>query len=269
MNMMMRFFRAAALAALAQPMFTQAASARQANTFGVELGTGRIICTDDGDFTPDDDDPSYAISAAWDARVFGDREVPCYAPLTDLDPGVWKQSEPFAGADAEGRKADFRIYVLHDSYSWKLGSTWQVQLNGIDADPKSIFQAPNFMERFCGANAAFAFGASSYEGPRSANERTAGARTRTVSNALKTTRQECDAGRIPIIFGVNLGEHTRDEDCLNPACSAAQRRVIIISADEITTGVDLAAALNRGIEEQRVFKGLDVKKYSLFALESY
>jgi hypothetical protein len=86
---------------------------------------------------------------------------------------------------------------------------------------------------------------------------------------LKTTRQECDAGRIPIIFGVNLGEHTRDEDCLNPACSAAQRRVIIISADEITTGVDLAAALNRGIEEQRVFKGLDVKKYSLFALESY
>lgn len=241
----------------------------QSLTFGVERGTGRIICTDDGDYTPDKDDPSYALSAAWDRRVFGDADIPCYAPLTDLDAGVWKQSEPFAGADSEGRTADFRIYVLHDTYSWKIGSTWQIEYNGDPIDPGKIFQAPNFMDRFCGSNAAFAFGASSYEGPRGPNERTAAARSATISNALKTARPNCDPGRIPIIFGINLGEHEQDPECTSTACSATQRRVIIISADDITTGVDLSEALSAGIKEQRVFKGLDVDKYSLFDVNSH
>lgn len=254
-------------------VFLQALTSTQTNaqaiSFGVERGTGRIICTDDSDYKPNDNDPSYAAAAAWDARVFGNRDVPCYAPLTDLDAGVWKQSAPFKGADEEGRQADFRIYVLHDSYSWKLGSTYEIELEGARVEPASIFQAPNFLERFCTSNAAFAFGASSFEGPRAANERTAGTRANTVSTALKSVRTNCDPGRIPILFGINLGEHERDPACLTPKCSAAQRRVIIISADEITTGVDMSAALTKGIEDQRVFKGLDVSKYSLFDLKSY
>lgn len=241
----------------------------QSPTFGVELGTGRIICTDDNDNKSAEDDPSYALSAAWDRHIFGDIEVPCFAPLTDLDAGIWKQSEPFAGADKEGRTADFRIYVLHDTFSWKIGSTWEIEHDGEQVDPDKIFQAPNFMDRFCNSNAAFAFGASSHEGPRVPNERTANARSATISTALKTVRPNCDAGRIPIIFGINLGEHERDPDCLSSACSATQRRVIIISADDITTGIDLAEALTGGIKEQRVFKGLDVEKYSLFDVTSF
>lgn len=241
----------------------------QSKTFGIELGTGRIICTDDGDYTPRNDDPSFAASAAWDEHVFGSNQVPCFAPLTDLDPGVWKQSEPFDGADEQGRKADFRIYVLHDRFSWQLGSTWEIELNGENVPPSDIFEAPNFKERFCNANAAFAFGASSHEGPRGSNERTAGARATTVSSALKSVREVCTAGRIPIIFGVNLGEHEYDPSCGSAACSANQRRVIIISADEITIGVDLEKALSKGIKDQRVFEGLDVDKYSLFKVNSY
>ena len=241
----------------------------QSRTFGIELGTGRIICTDDADYSPDEDDPSYAASAAWDAAVFGDAGIPCFAPLTELDPGVWLQSEPFDGADDEGRRADFRIYVLHDTYNWKIGSTWQIEHNGVEAKPESIFQAPNFKEKFCGANAAFAFGASSHEGPRLPNERTAGARATTISNSLREVREVCTAGRIPIIFGVNLGEHSYDPSCPTKTCSANQRRVIIISADEITIGVDLADALAKGIEEQRVFEGLQVENYSLFDISSH
>lgn len=261
------------LAALAASLLFSTATGltahAQSPTFGIELGTGRIICTDDADITPNDDDPSYAASAAWDASVFGDAGIPCFSPLTELDKGVWLQSEPFAGADDEGRRADFRIYVLHDTYSWKIGSTWQIEYNDVPATPESIFQAPNFMERFCGANAAFAFGASSHEGPRGPNERTAGARSATISNSLKEIRQLCTSGRIPIIFGINLGEHDYDPECPTKACSAAQRRVIIISADEITTGVDLGAALTRGIEDQSVFEGLQVDNYSLFDVNSY
>ena len=241
----------------------------QSRTFGVELGTGRIICTDDEDYSPNADDPSYAASAAWDAAVFGEAGIPCFAPLTELDVGVWLQSEPFAGTDEKGGRADFRIYVLHDTYNWKIGSTWQIENNGTEAKPESIFLAPNFKEKFCGANAAFAFGASSHEGPRGPNEQTAGARASTISNSLKDIREACTAGRIPIIFGINLGEHKYDPTCPTKACSANQRRVIIISADEITLGVDLAEALARGIEEQRVFEGLQVENYSLFDISSY
>lgn len=244
-------------------------AAAEPPTFGAELGTGRIICTDDGDYTPKEDDPSYARAAAWDRQIFGEVDIPCYSPLTDLDAGIWKQSEPFSGADEEGNKADFRIYVLHDTYSWAIGSTVEIELNGVKADPKTIFEAPNFMDRFCSSNSAFAFGASSYEGPRAANERTALARSKTVANALTAVRIGCDAGRVPIVFGVNLGEHKDDPTCRSGACSAAQRRVIIISADEITTGANLPAALAKGIEEQRVFKGLDVENYSLFDISSF
>jgi len=241
----------------------------QSPTFGIELGTGKVICTDDSDYNLNTDDPSYVISAAWDAQIFGDAGIPCFSPLTDLDAGIWKQSEPFDGADPEGRKADFRIYVLNDTYSWQLGSTWKIEKDGIEADPASIFQAPNFRERFCGSNTAFAFGASSHEGPRAPNEKAAEKRAATIANTLKSVRESCEAGRVPIIFGINLGEHERDPACLTPACSANQRKVIIISADEITTGVDMASALAAGIKEQRVFEGLNTEKYSLFAVKSF
>jgi len=267
MNFSAKTYRFVLAAMLCLPMGHLTASA-QSYTFGTELGTGRIICTDDGDYTPDDDDPSYAAAAAWDAYIFGDREVPCYAPLSDLDPGVWKQSEPFKGTDEDGNQANFKIYVLHDAYSWTLGSTWQLELNGAEVDPTSIFQAPNFMDRFCNSNTAFAFGASSHEGPRAANERTSGARAKTVSNSLSSVRTNCEAGRIPIIFSVNLGEHEYDPSCPTAKCSLAQRRVIIISANDISTDINLPQALAKGIEDQRVFKGLDVKKYSLFDMAS-
>lgn len=244
-------------------------AAAQTPTFGIERGSGKIICTDDSDYAADPDDPSYARAQAWDKQIFGDQEIPCYAPLTDLDAGVWKQSEPFAGTDKEGNKADFRIYVLHDTYSWALGSTVKIEHNGVEADPQTIFRAPNFKERFCSSNTAFAFGASSHEGPSGPNERTALARSKTVSNALTSVRVNCSEGRVPIVFGINLGEHRRDPTCLTKECSAAQRRVIIISADDITTGADLPSALAKGIKEQRVFKGLNVENYSLFEFESY
>lgn len=246
-----------------------AVSNAQSVTFGTELGTGRIICTDDDDNSQESDDPSYALAAAWDARVFGEGSIPCFSRLTDLDAGIWKQSEPFTGSDLEGRKADFRIYVLHDTYSWKLGSTWAIQKDGVEADPSTIFQAPNFMQRFCASNTAFAFGASSHEGPKSANERAAAKRAATVANALRMTRETCHAGRIPIIFGINLGEHRYDPSCPSAECSANQRKVIIISADEISTGVDMAAALAAGIKKQRVFEDLAIENYSLFAVRSY
>lgn len=238
-------------------------------SFGIERGTGRIICTDDDDYTPDPNDPSYAAAAAWDARIFGGTATPCFSPMTDLDAGIWQQSEPFKGTDDTGKQADFRIYVLHDTYSWKIGSTSQIEHNGEDADPASIFEAPNFMERFCSSKAAFSLGTSSYEGNTADNHKSSFARSETLATSLTQTRANCTEGRIPIVFGINLGEHAYEADCTNTACTARQRRVIIISADEISVGVDLASALASGIRDQRVFEGLNIEKYDLFNVKSY
>ena len=238
-------------------------------SFGIERGTGRVICTDDGDYTPDPDDPSYAAAAAWDARIFGEIGAPCFSPLTDLDAGIWQQSEPFQGADEDGKQADFRIYVLHDTYSWKIGSTMEIEHNGKDAAPESIFEAPNFNERFCSSKAAFSLGTSSYEGNTADNHKTSFARAETLSTSLTNTRETCSEGRIPIVFGINLGEHEYESDCTDTTCTARQRRVIIISADEISVGVDLASALANGIKDQRVFKGLNIEKYDFFSVRSY
>ena len=241
-------------------------------SYGIEYGTGQVICTDDADSQLDQSGPDYEASRAWDERVLG-IDGPCASELTDLDKGVWKQTRPFAGADDEGRRARFRIYVLHDTYNWVAGSTTGLEKNGTSVSPASIFAAPNFNERFCSAHAAFGMGTSSSDGASAANNAVAARRMETVSSALTVVRDACEEGRIPIVFGVNLGEHaervTCDDggDCTPPL--ADQRRLIIIATDDLAVDTNLAQALSSGLREQAVFKGLGVDRYSLFDVNSY
>ncbi|MEO1406981.1 MAG: hypothetical protein AAFV54_10895, partial [Pseudomonadota bacterium] len=146
------------------------------SSFGVEYGTGRIICTDDNDRDAGTTGDDYAAAAEWDRRVLG-TENPCADELTDLDPGVWRQTRPFEGVDEAGRSAEFRIYVLHDTYSWASGSAEAIQLDGSPVSPATIFSAPNFNDRFCSANASFGLGAASSDGGRTANQQLAAARS--------------------------------------------------------------------------------------------
>lgn len=241
-------------------------------SYGIEYGTGRVICTDDSDSEADQTGADYAAARAWDERVLG-ANGPCANELSDLDVGVWKQSRPFGGADSEGRRANFRIYVLHDTYNWVGGSATAIEKNGAPVTPASIFAAPNFNERFCSAGAAFGMGTASSDGATSANNAMAARRTQTVGAALTIVRDGCDAGRIPIVFGVNLGEHAERVTCTNGGdCTpplADQRRVIIIATDELAVDTNLDEALFAGLREQDVFKGLGVDRYSMFDINSY
>lgn len=241
-------------------------------SYGIEYGTGRIICTDDSDSQSDQTGADYAASRAWDARVLGDSD-PCAEELTDLDEGVWKQTRPFGGADSEGRRANFRIYVLHDTYNWVAGSPTGLEKDGLPVTPASIFSAPNFNDRFCSGNAAFGMGTSSSDGSTVSNNRIADQRTSTLASALTVVRDSCDEGRIPIVFGVNLGEHSERVTCENGGdCTPSltdQRRVIIIATDELTVDTNLSEALAAGLREQDVFKGLGVDRYKLFDVKSY
>ena len=258
----------AAIVTFGMPMAPAAAQ----GSYGIEYGTGRVICTDDSDSQSDQTGADYEASRAWDRRVLGDLD-PCAEELTDLDVGVWKQTRPFGGADKEGRRANFRIYVLHDTYNWVSGSAINIEKDGAPVTPASIFSAPNFNQRFCSANAAFGMGTSSSDGSTVSNNAMAAQRTETVASALTVVRDACDEGRIPIVFGVNLGEHAERVTCANGGnCTPSlpdQRRVIIIATDELTVDTDLSEALAAGLREQDVFKGLGVDRYKLFEIKSY
>lgn len=242
-------------------------------TYGLEWGSGDVICTDDGDETTEEvSDPSYARAAAWDKRYLGGSNV-CGDGLTPLDGGTWGQSRPFRGADAGGRSAEFRLYVLSDQYAWRLGSSSEIFDNGQPADLAVVLSTPQFQSKFCSANAAFSVGAASHEGPTGPNHRLARARAETIITGLKSNRAACPPGQIPILFGITLGEHQNRSGCTTQGkCSgnsAPQRRVVMVAAEEMTLGVNLEQALRAGIEEQDVFRGFSVDDYDLFDVVSY
>lgn len=239
-------------------------------TYGVEWGTGDVICTDDADAQHLPDDPSYARAAAWDRLVLGENE--CGLSLAPLDGGTWGESAPFSGRDSEGRKAEFRLYVLHDRYNWQAGSAREVEDDGEPVELEPILTTPEFFQRFCAGKAVFSLGAASHEGPTAVNHELAARRGERVSGKLAGVRAECPAGPVPILYGINLGEARAPGDCdTQMACraeQAAQRRVIIVAAIELAIDVNLREALQQGLEEQEVFRDLSLDDYDLFVVTS-
>lgn len=259
MGMLLAGFASLPLPALAQEF-----------SVGIDRSTGEVICIDDGDTGQPGGtqlmDPSYARAAAWDALYNPLALGRCGASeLTPLDGGTWGASRPFSGADAAGRTADFRLYVLSDRFNWKLGSVNTLEEDGQPASLGAILSTPQFFERFCSAKAVFSIGAASHEGPTGPNHRLAGARAETVTDGLGAIRPQCPAGRIPLLFALSLGENQNP----NPGrSSAAQRRVVIVAAEDIAIDVNLEQALREGIRQQDVFSGLSVDEYDLFVLDA-
>lgn len=247
-----------------------AQSAGPETSYGVEWGTGNVICTDDTDAHHLPDDPSYARAAAWDRLVLGDSV--CSRNLTPLDGGTWGESAPFKGRDSEGREAEFRLYVLHDRFNWRSGSYRDVEDEGKPTELEPILTTPEFFQRFCVGKAVFSLGAASHEGPTTVNHRLAARRGEQVSDQLANVRANCPAGPVPILYGINLGEAKAPGDCdTETACRAeraAQRRVMIVAAIELAIDVNLREALQQGLEQQQVFRDFNLDDYDLFVVSS-
>lgn len=252
------------------PMRMQAQTVSDPGTFGVERGTGAVICTGDADMAGGDghsDDPSYALSAMWDQMVLGDTLGVCGNELRPLDNGTWGETLPFSGTDAEGRSADFRLYVLHDRYVWKLGSSREI----LDGDRlvqfQNVFTTPQFFSRFCAAKAVLSVGAASHEGPTQLNHQLAENRGQAVAGALQVARDGCSEGQIPILYAINLGEHR--DDLGSGKDTSPQRRVVIVAAEDLTLGVNVHEALRQGLETQDIFSGVSLNDYDLFELDAF
>lgn len=240
------------------------------SSYGIERGTGKVICTGDADSAAAETDPSYAISAMWDQMVLGKvANDACGPDLTPIDGGTWAETKPFAGADAEGRTADFRMYVLSDAYSWRMGSHRHIEEDGRLVQFSEVLETPQFYERFCSAKAVMSVGASSYGGGRAYNQALAMRRSKTVTGALNGPRERCTTTQIPILHALSLGQATSPNTCSQANCSALQRRLIIVAVEDLTLGVNLKQALRRGLNEKASLPDFDVADYDQFIVEAY
>ena len=245
-------------------------TAHAQSSYGIERGTGKVICTNDADSKAMPTDPSYAISAMWDRMVLGDvASDACGPALTPIDGGTWGKTKPFAAADSEGRTADFRLYVLSDRYSWRSGSHRHIVEGGRQVDFDDVLQTPQFFERFCSAKAVMNVGASSYGGSKALNHRLSKQRAETVTIALDGPRNNCETDQIPILYALNIGQATRQNTCASGDCSALQRRLIIVAVEDLTLGVDLKDALRRGLNEKASLPDFDVNDFDKFEVEAF
>lgn len=272
-----KFFAAALAAGItgALAMQSDAQSANQTGTFGIELGTGKIICTGDNDGRGEGHevlDESYARSAAWDARVFGTTDSVCKpdAPVFEtVDSGVWERTSSFIGTDSQGRTADLRLYVLDAQFTWAFGSSQQIMQGETPARFLYIFGRPMFLSEFCAGDAAIAIGAASFEGARDVNARLAGARAGTIGGEMTRLAQSCGEETPPTLHRLNLGEFTAETACMRAGTctgsdTAPQRRVVLIGVDNAEPGVNLAEAVRDGLSSRTAMSVMSAADYDLF-----
>ncbi|MEO0818299.1 MAG: hypothetical protein AAFX86_13470 [Pseudomonadota bacterium] len=249
------------LTALAVALALMGASEAQEErgTFGIELGTGKIICTGDGDGQGEGVQPldeSYARSAAWDRMMFGEENQCAPAPVvvefTEIDEGTWARTQIFTGVDTEGRRADMRIYVLDDRFSWVFGSSQDIEEGDRPARFSYIFGRPMFLGEFCEGDAAVAVGAASFEGDAELNRRLASNRANTIGVQMTRLAGFCGEQTPPDLYKVNLGEFTSVTDCMRAGtctgrATSPQRRVVIIGVASAEPGVNLSQAVRNGL----------------------
>jgi len=242
-------------------------------TFGIELGTGKVICTGDRDGQGEGVealDESYARSAAWDRMVFGE-VIQCAprAEFVEIDQGTWARTQIFSGTDSAGLSADMRIYVLDDRFSWVFGSSRNIEEGDRPARFAYIFGRPMFLGEFCEGDAAVAVGAASYEGDAQLNHTLAGNRAGTIGEQMVRLAGFCGEQTPPNLFKVNLGEFTAVTDCMRAGtctgrATSPQRRVVIIGVASADEGVNLSEAVRDGLRSSVATSLMRAEDYAEF-----
>ena len=95
--------RALSLALAAAALVTASPAVAQ-DSFGIERGSGQIICTDDADDNRNPNDPSFAIAALWPSarRPFRDRPPPIIVSQKRAVRSLPKRSQGIAETAQQG-----------------------------------------------------------------------------------------------------------------------------------------------------------------------
>lgn len=190
-----------------------------------------------------------------------DEEAVADGTLRRFGDNRWLESDEFIGFDIGRRRADLRIYILSENYSWAFGDGDSVEGPRGEANLEDLFTGGDFQERFCEADSLLAIGTSSFEGPQALNHALARQRARTIVSDLGAIRRGCDRGG-PRLLAASLGEHAETSPCPGrvrcPEATSSQRRLILVSVSAAEDGVNFSEALWSGLQ------GFDAEQRSFF-----
>jgi len=196
-----------------------------------------------------------------DTLPVSDEEAVADGTLQRFDDNRWLESAEFVGFDTERRRADLRIYILSENYSWVFGDGRTVEGPRGTADLGSLFTGGDFQARFCAADSLLAIGTSSFEGPQALNHALARLRAQTLVSDLRDIRGLC-ADKSPRLLAASLGEHAETSPCPGrlrcPEATSSQRRLILVSVSAAEDGVNFSEALWSGLQ------GFDAEQRSFF-----
>ncbi|MEM7662333.1 MAG: hypothetical protein AAF292_08775 [Pseudomonadota bacterium] len=196
-----------------------------------------------------------------DTLPVSDEEAVADGTLKRFGDNRWLESNEFVGFDTDRRRADLRIYILSENYSWEFGDGDTVEGPRGDADLEVLFRGGDFQDRLCQADSLLAIGTSSFEGPQALNHALARQRARTLVSKLGRVRSTCD-NETPRLLAASLGEHAETSPCPGrvrcPEATSSQRRLILVSVSAAEDGVNFSEALWSGLQ------GFDAEQRSFF-----
>ena len=190
-----------------------------------------------------------------------DEQAVASGTLSRFDDDRWLESDEFVGFDVDGRRADLRIYILSQDYSWVFGDGRNLVGPSGTADLRGLLSGGDFQDRFCAADSVLAIGTSSFEGPQALNHALARQRAQTLVSVLQTQRPAC-TGEGPSLLAASLGEHAETSPCPGrvrcPEATSSQRRLLLVGVSAADENVDFNEALWSGL------RGFEAQQRSFF-----
>lgn len=185
----------------------------------------------------------------------------------------WREVAQFAGADPDGRQAEFTAYVLISEQTWTFARADELFAAGIGEPVDTAFEALDLGPAVCSLTRVIAVGAASVEGTPERNTWLSRARGEALRRAIEANLA-CEEspvdGRV-----LDLGYSTARIPCpggeaLCPELTAPQRPVAMILARADDPETDIGAALQAGVQAmeaagEAVLPGVRVSEYSGFA----
>ena len=192
----------------------------------------------------------------WLAMFFIVLNITLYKLITPSD---WNTVKVVQGKDQKNASATFKVMMLNDKFTWELGSSESVSLNGEEVDIKDFLRAPEILNEFYASTEIICVGNSSHEGSPQLEE--ARAQKRGFRFA-KWINEILNPGKKQSILVLNLGHNN-----IKSSNSSSQRRLTVILVIRKDQEVTLKDALKDAISKNQDIFPFDISEYSKFELD--
>lgn len=180
-----------------------------------------------------------------------------YASSIELNNPNIHEETVISGVDKKGNNVVFKVQILNDKFSWKLGNEEIIQLNGEDVDVSNYFNSPEYLNEFVDAQYIICVGNSSHEGRKEKEVERAKRRGEKLAEIISKSLPN----KIEKIKNLNLGINLKSN-----SESSYQRRLIVILVLKSKKIANIQDALQNALLQNEILP-FSIKNYSNFDLK--